>query len=322
MLPNKRISLTKPSSNRMCDTQGSIVLEASLVMPVFVMVLFFFVYMVQMTLLTCQLQSVASNLVKQVSAHVYPVALTIQANTANGTKVANGNIPKLSLTDWAEQYAGQLPSPISEWIVDAARKGDEPLQDMKNSISERVVDPVMKPMLKPFLEGTLLNVERLHVTRVTVPDMRSGQQPYFGIEISYELPIKVPFTNDRLVLASHAEERLWIGDTHELSQAGGDEGTAQGAPAVILSKPEPALAGHRASISARIGAGSTAKLTIYYKSGVSQAKYLGEATADGNGNVEWTWLVGGNTTPGTWSFVIETADGQRTGEQFTVESPK
>ncbi|MNJ79096.1 hypothetical protein D3C77_770120 [compost metagenome] len=63
-------------------------------------------------------------------------------------------------------------------------------------------------------------------------------------------------------------------------------------------------------------------MTVYYKSGVSQAKYLGEATADGNGVVDWEWLVGGNTTPGTWTFVIETEDGVRTTSGFTVESPR
>ncbi|GJM75450.1 hypothetical protein HMSSN036_76660 [Paenibacillus macerans] len=63
-------------------------------------------------------------------------------------------------------------------------------------------------------------------------------------------------------------------------------------------------------------------MTVFYKSGVSQAKYLGETTADGEGIVEWNWLVGGNTTPGTWTFVVETEDGLRTAMEFEVTSPK
>ncbi|WP_410770019.1 pilus assembly protein [Fontibacillus sp. BL9] len=319
------------------QSDGSIVLEASLVMPVFVIVIFFFIYIVQMTLLSTQMHSVASNAVRQVSAHMYPVALAVSKRTEGGTTGGDGlspegsgasastwSMPELSLSEWSDQYASELPSPLSHWISSAAGKGEEPLQDIKNSISESVLDPVVKPMIKPFLKGTWLNEERLHVSRVTVPDLKSGKNPYFGLELSYELPIKIPFTGRSIVLQSRAEERLWIGDTGELvnGDQGGDEEGTKGQPAVILTKPEPAYAGRRAKITAKIEPGTTAKLTVHYKSGVSQAKYLGEATANEDGTITWEWLVGGNTTPGTWIFVIETEEGLKTTAQFNVESPR
>ncbi|RCX20426.1 hypothetical protein DFP94_103151 [Fontibacillus phaseoli] len=311
-------------------------LEASLVMPVFVMVIFFFIYMVQLTLFSTQMDSVASNVVRQVSAHMYPVALGVSNRTEGGATGGDGhspegsvaspstwNMPELSLSEWSDQYASELPSPLSHWISSAARKGEEPLQDIKNSISESMLDPVVKPMIRPFLNGTWLNEDRIHVSRVTVPDLKSGKSPYFGLELSYELPIKIPFTGRSIVLQTRAEERLWIGDTEELvdeDESGDDEGT-KGQPAIILTKPEPAYAGRRARITAKIAPGTTAKLTVHYKSGVSQAKYLGEASANEDGTVTWEWLVGGNTTPGTWTFVIETEEGLKTTAQFNVESP-
>ncbi len=339
MQRNKRTSpINEDRVNEDRQLQGSIVLEASLVMPVFVIVIFLFIYMVQMTLLSTQMHAVTANAVKQVSAHIYPVALAVSKQPADsagadgsgqllagegGTSSAP-SMPRISLSDWAEQYASSFPAPLSDWISSAADKGVEPLQDIKNSVTESVLDPVVKPLIRPFLKGTWLNENRLHVSRVTVPDMKTGKKPYFGLEISYELPIKVPFTGRPIVLQSRAEERLWIGDTGEQGQeegsGEGEEGTGQ--PAVILSKPNPAYAGHRAVITARVAPGSKAKLTVYYKSGASQAKYLGEAVANGDGTVEWEWLVGGNTTPGTWSFVIETEEGIETAGQFKVESPK
>ncbi|MBA9085836.1 Flp pilus assembly protein TadG [Fontibacillus solani] len=335
MSRNKRISLI--SNGRKCCScsKGSIVLEAALVMPVFVIVIFFFIYMVQMTLLSSQMQMVASNTVREVSTNIYPVALAVQSyaqKQETGTEGVFGtegkstlntmkSISKLSLSELASQYASSFPSPISDWIKDAAAKGDEPLNDLKNQVAESVLDPVVKPILHPFLDGTLLKEERLHVNRIFVPDLKKGKTPYFGLEISYELPIKVPFTGRRIVLQAKAEERVWIGDTDELNKdSSGDEGT-QGEAAIVLSKPSPAYAGHKAIVTAKVAPGSTAKLTVYYKSGVSQAKYLGEVTADENGIVEWKWLVGGNTTPGTWTFVIETQDGITTTASFNVESP-
>lgn len=335
MSRSKLIFLT--SNDRKCNSpsKGSIVLEAALVMPIFIIVIFFFIYMVQMTLLSSQMQMVASNTVREVSTNIYPVALAVQSyaqKQETGTEGSYGtegksalntmkSISKLSLSELASQYASSFPSPISDWIKDAAAKGDEPLNDLKNQVAESVLDPVVKPIMAPFLEGTLLKEERLHVSRVFVPDLKVGKTPYFGLEISYELPIKVPFTGERIVLQAKAEERLWIGDTDEQNNgSSGNEGN-QGEAAIILSKPNPAYAGHKAIITAKVSPGSTAKLTVYYKSGVSQAKYLGEVTADENGIVEWKWLVGGNTTPGTWTFTIETAEGVTTTAEFNVASP-
>lgn len=327
MLSSKRIIHTDSSSR---TSQGSMVLEASLVMPVFIIVIFFFIYMVQMTVYSVQMHIAASNAVKQVSAHIYPIALAIDdkhsEQNAEGEShgrqmnVFEWSMPKLSLSEWAGQYADSLPEPLSGWMSDAAAKGDEPLNDIKNSMLEAVLDPVMKPLLKPFMQDTLLREEHVHVSRVTVPDLKTGKNPYFGIELSYELPIKVPFSNRKIVLQARAQERLWIGDTDELNEGGSAE-QAEGQAPVILSKPDPAFAGHKARVSARVEPGTVAKLTVYYKSGVSQAKYLGEASADEHGVAEWQWLVGGNTTPGTWTFVVETEDGLRTAADFVVESP-
>ncbi|WP_334073690.1 MULTISPECIES: TadE family protein [Paenibacillus] len=318
------------------DTKGSIVLEASLVMPLFVMVIFLFIYMVQMTLISTQMQVVAANAVRQVSAHIYPVALAVSKTTAGektnrnegeplpGKQSAGWRMPELSLSAWANEYASKLPEPLSGWVQSAANRGDEPLQDVKSRLSEQVLDPAIKPMLRPFLKGTWLKEERLHVHRVTVPDLKTGRNPYFGLEISYELPIKVPLTGRRILLQARAEERLWIGDTGEQDGQGkgsGEGESGKGKPASIVSKPEPAYAGHRALVKALVEPGTQAKLTVYYKSGVSKAKYLGAASAGKDGIVEWEWLVGGNTTPGTWTIEIETEDGLRTTEQFNVESP-
>lgn len=327
-------------------------LEAALITPVFVMVVFWFIFLVHMTLLSGQMHAAAANAVKQISAHIYPVALAVEAQSSgrqetqtptaeagqvpavqyeeggagsNGKGSGNGpfswRMPSLSLAEWVEQYAATLPAPLSTWVTDAARKGEEPLQEIKANATEAVLDPLIKPLLGPFLQGTLLEEERLHVSRVTVPDLKTGKHPYFGLELSYELPLKVPFTGQQLVLQTRAEERLWIGDTGELNPGTGSGQGQTGQAAVVTAKPDPAYAGHRATILAQVAPGTSAKLTVYYKSGVSQAKYLGEATADSQGRISWTWLVGGNTTPGTWSFVIETEEGLKTTDVFEVASP-
>lgn len=298
-------------------------LEASLVLPVFLFFIFFLIFMVQMTVISTQMHNAVSNAVKQVSAHIYPVALAVQSTqneAGNGNGESNLQIPKISLSEWAAKFTSQMQPPLSDWINDAAAKGDEPLQDLKNQLSETLLDPVLKPLLHPFLDGTVLDEERVHISQVTVPDLKTGKNPYFGMEISYELPIKVPFTSDKIVLQSKAVERLWIGDTHEQESGGsGNEGEGNtGKAAVVLSKPDPAFTGNQAVIRAQAEPGTKVTLTVYYKSGQSVAKYLGESVADSSGNLEWKWLVSGNTTHGNWTFVLETSEGVRTTDHFRV----
>ncbi|AWB43838.1 hypothetical protein DCC85_06125 [Paenibacillus sp. CAA11] len=307
-------------------TRGSIVLEAALVLPFFIMFLFFFIYFVQMTIISTRMNMAVTNAVRQVSAHIYPVALAVHSDDGDPLerKGRELGLPRLSPEDLAKEYGSKLPEPLSGWLQSAAAAGQEPLENLKSQAAEAVLDPALKPILKSFVIEAGLELDRLHVTGVTVPDLKSGKTPYFAIEVSYVLPIRVPFVYRPVVLQTKAEERLWIGDTDELAGAGkgGDGEGGTGQAAVVLEKPNPALAGHKAKIRARLAPGVSATLSVYYKSGQSVAKYLGQATADSNGILEWNWLVGGNTTPGTWQFVIEAAEGARTVDIFTVGSPE
>jgi micrococcal nuclease len=43
---------------------------------------------------------------------------------------------------------------------------------------------------------------------------------------------------------------------------------------------------------------------VHYKSGPSKAQGLTPQTADGAGNATWSWIVGTNTTPGSWPIDV------------------
>lgn len=311
-----------PFRKRRASEQGSMVVEAALVLPMFMFFVIFLIYIVQMTLISTALQSTVSDTVKTVAAHMYPISLAVQANSDNsGTgepSTSHWEIPQLSLADWVSKYSDSLPVPVNEWVRDAVASGEEPLQQLKNQTIEAVLDPVLKPVLKPFMPGNLLDYDRIHVSNVRIPNLKSGASPYFGIEVNYALPIRVPFLNKRIVLQAKAQERLWIGDTGEGgSGSGTDDGKKNGA-IELLEKPNPAVASKQASVKVKVEPGSSAQLSVYYKSGQSTAKYLGWKTADENGYIDWEWNVGFNTTPGTWLFVVETTDGERIEVPFTV----
>ncbi|MDP4098869.1 pilus assembly protein [Paenibacillus sp. P96] len=299
---------------------GSIVLEASLVLPVFLFFILFFIYMVQMTLISTALQNAASEMAKQVASSIYPVSLAIgAAEGAAGTIGQVEIVPSLTIEELAAEFGSTLPEPAATWVEEAIVAGKKPLEQLRGEVSEAVMDPVMKPLLKPFIEDTILDYERIHITGVVVPGFEDGGGPYFKIELSYVLPMKVPFIYRDTVLQAAAEERLWIGDTGE--GAGDGSSTDPGAASdgiQIISKPEPAIKGIYNTIKAQIAPGESANLSIIYKSGSSTAKHIGWTQADAQGMVEWNWFVGTNTTPGIWTFVIETESGQHIEVQFEV----
>lgn len=315
MSESRHISLIKHRSGKVWGLErGSIVLEASLVLPVFMFFVILLVYIVQMTVFSTALQTVASEVAKEVASKIYPVSMALNnADTTFGDLEEQEIVPKLTMGEMTEQFGHSLPEPIGLWVGDAVSSGTEPFDRMKGKITEAMLDPVAKPLLKPFMDDRILDLDRIHVTSVHLPALRGRSDPYFKIELSYVLPIRIPFVQRELVLQATAEERLWIGDTGEEigdEASPGVTGTIQ-----LIEAPKPAIRGVYNKIRARIEPGGSANLSIYYKSGASVARHVGWAVADEQGYVEWNWFVGTNTTLGTWSFVIESDSGA------TLEGP-
>lgn len=310
---------------------GSLVVEAAMVLPIFLLFVLFLISIVQMTLYSTALQSTASDTVKSISTHMYPAALAIQkwGSTSDAgdesekdgvvtSTGANWTIPRLSLTDWGSSYARSLPEPLNEWVMSALEKGEGPLQKLQAETSENALDLAVKPLLKPYLSSDLLDYDRIHVSNVIVPEIKKGTRPYFGLVVSYELPMKVPFLNQSIVLEASAVERLWIGDTGEGSGAGDNDTDEAENFIEILEKPDPAIANKQGKVRAKIPPNASASLSVFYKSGGSTARYLGWKQADAEGYIEWEWKIGVNTTPGLWPFVIQLDDGRSIEVMFSV----
>lgn len=81
----------------------------------------------------------------------------------------------------------------------------------------------------------------------------------------------------------------------------------------LVSITSPVSHGRAASISVKTAPGASCTITVTYKSGPSRAKGLTPKTADTAGKVEWSWIVGTRTTPGTWPVSVTCSSGGKTG---------
>jgi hypothetical protein len=75
-------------------------------------------------------------------------------------------------------------------------------------------------------------------------------------------------------------------------------------PIAFVNAPLTAAPGQNVTLYVRTAPGAACNITVYYASGPSTAKGLTPKTADGAGNVSWTWKVGTRTTPGSWDVVV------------------
>ena len=89
----------------------------------------------------------------------------------------------------------------------------------------------------------------------------------------------------------------------------------------IISITSPIDRGSEATLVAETAPGAECSITVYYKSGPSEAEGLESKTADANGRVSWSWKVGSRTTPDTYRIVTTASSEGNTVSretQFTV----
>jgi hypothetical protein len=94
--------------------------------------------------------------------------------------------------------------------------------------------------------------------------------------------------------------------------------TAAGATTQIISVTSPVARNANATVRVQTVASASCTIVVQYASGPSKARGLEPKTADGAGAVAWTWVVGPNTTRGTWPITV-TCGGISASTAFTVQ---
>jgi competence protein ComEC len=73
----------------------------------------------------------------------------------------------------------------------------------------------------------------------------------------------------------------------------------------VISLTSPINAGSNASLNIQTLPGANCSITVYYKSGASQAAGLGSQVANSSGKASWSWKVGSRTSPGIWEIIVQ-----------------
>lgn len=197
--------------------EGSITVEASLIMPVFLVFLIALITIIKIFLVQMTLTDTVSEATKQISTHMYPVDLLYEKfnETETGGKVndaidhiENSRDKIIKTEDFVEEYSYLFPEEIKSILTIR-----EETENQASETYNMVLNKAFQPIVDYYAKESILNVDQLYVTKVTFPHLRQRDNPYFGIEVRYDLPLNIPFIDQVITLKEKSYERVWVGDS-------------------------------------------------------------------------------------------------------------
>jgi hypothetical protein len=287
--------------------EGSIVLEAALVLPIALMFILFFILLIRLSGAQMSLHGAASQVVRQVAADIYPVEEVIEAKMPTSFAAQSQNaVAALEKSDRSFASINQgmaflikrfIPEPARS-LLQSALSGDW------QGVMDQGTELAMAEALKPFAEKMLLDAmqdsglgvadaHQVRVVRVQLPRLTNATDPYVGLMVEYDFPFKIPFIQPSVTLREQVAERLWIPDAVQ-AQRGGVNGldVEAGMLQIVAITPNVIPQNSYGHVVARTKPGKQVTIQVQYANGtVSKAQGLGAKTADSKGYVSWDWFV-------------------------------
>lgn len=311
--------------------RGSVTLETALVMPMFLLLVFFLLFLVQTSVIAMSLQGALTQTVRLAASAWYPLSLLDQQDgetspggeaegagghaegadaggqpggsqpggTAEGPEPSSAAEKLSSVRETLGEYGKWLPSPIGDWAA-ALAEGDW-------SPEEEAAKIAFGRLAMQLADRNMLEESRFRIVSVSLPG-DDAAEAFLTLEAEYRLPFRVPFTGQPLSIRTQVRERVWAGGSPSRAKAADTDNQTLNVKFVSL-EPNPVRPGRKATLVLQAEPGAILDLSVIYKSGKSQARNLGTAVADSTGKVSWTWHVSGNTTSGEWHWVVRSEGG-------------
>lgn len=207
------------------DEGGSIVLEAALVMPLFLAFIITLINIIHLSVSDAALRHAVSETTKQAAAHMYPVELLWKeaANTQTGesllsyvARLKSARESLLQAEKFIDHYAYLIPDSLLEVLVSEKRIREQAENGMEEQAS-LVLNKLFKPIVLVYVDDNrfqrkMLRPSALSVVKVTLPNLENKEKAFFGIEAQYTIKLFIPFFEREVVLRKKSYERVWIGN--------------------------------------------------------------------------------------------------------------
>jgi hypothetical protein len=213
------------------EQEGGIVLEASLILPLFLAFVVGLVLFIQIAIIEMALQTGVSEATKSIAGQLYPVRILVQeaqskydqsraaemlSTVVDQVQAARNQVTNTE--DLADEYAAYIPDSLLElvrWEKEKRELGEGMAQEELTGLYNTHVMPrmlaVFTPIVFAFCDSKIVDKRNFKVISVTLPSLKQDGEAFFGVEaqLFYQLPI--PFMSQTIVLKKRAYERAWVG---------------------------------------------------------------------------------------------------------------
>lgn len=197
------------------------VLEAALILPVFISFILAMIAFIQAAIVSIALQDGVNHTVQEAASHVYPAKIIYQKfkSTATGEAI-DRYIEKIKTAQDASRQLNAAAPLHKSYIPDSVYTLIEWEQRQQTAASGKLPAPlqqeedlVFTQLLQKQMGGGAFTGSRNQpqVVEVLLPDLLTGSQPYFRLTAEYRFTLPVPFFNYQIVIRKTAAERCWLG---------------------------------------------------------------------------------------------------------------
>ncbi|WP_202078143.1 hypothetical protein [Caldalkalibacillus salinus] len=322
----------KPNSFK-TQSNGGIVLEASIILPFFLCFMLFLITLIRIALIDITLHHGVNEATKQLASQMYLADKTYQAFSESeyGTDLEE-NVDKIKadmnpLKDLSADQKQELEL-YSEMALQTLRT-NQGWRDLEDQFYHSMVGRYFRPLVDRHVHHAWINIEHVMVTDVQLPNLKTKEHPYVSLEVRYDMQLPVPFFYKTVHFQHRAYERAWVGD-HYLDQNGrrtGDEDNREEEEKsengdgdhdgqddkeenreneeddeednlIIHSVTSPVQRGRGVTIIAEGPPNQTANIRLYYQSGFQKEV---SCTSNANGWFKCDIRIGGNSNEGSYT---------------------
>lgn len=187
---------------------GSITLEAALILPIFMLFIVFLATLIRISIADMALYKAASETTEVIVSFAYPVDLATTAAEDFAKDKIQSILP--------DQVASEVtPDELINWAdeallffgVDVATS----VENLFENLSAGALQSTVEDKFTQAAGDRFFTTDSLEVTNVELPETAYGSGQYLQVEVTYEIPIALPFLNESIILSKTATERVWTG---------------------------------------------------------------------------------------------------------------
>lgn len=199
------------------DEQGSLTLEAALILPWFLAFVLALMALIQLSVADISLRTAVSETAQQISTHMYPVQVAFEQ--LKGIKAVKNTMEIVKIFEERRKRAeekGELSDDVTMWIsipiLTAVVEIKQAVEDGYKSLEASMANTAMKPLVLAYADKTILDEEKLEIVKVDLPRFIDKSRAYIGIEAQYKQKLFVPFFDITVNIRKKSYERVWLGN--------------------------------------------------------------------------------------------------------------